>query len=55
MLKKRTLSLLLALSVMLSLFAFGAAWGVAGMLLALPALILIRTCVRVFVESVRMD
>ena len=41
--------------VMVSLFAFGAAWGVAGMLLALPALILIRTCVRVFVESVRMD
>ena len=36
--------------VMTAIFATGAVWGVVGMLAALPALILIRTCVRVFVE-----
>lgn len=37
-------------TVMVAIFASGAVWGVAGMLLALPGMILIRTCVRVFVE-----
>jgi len=37
-------------AVMVAIFASGAVWGVAGMLLALPVMILIRTCVRVFVE-----
>ena len=36
--------------VLIAIFASGAVWGVAGMLLALPVMILIRTCVRVFVE-----
>ena len=36
--------------VMITIFAAGAVWGVIGMLAALPGLILIRTCVRVFVE-----
>ncbi len=37
--------------VIVALYAAGAYKGVMGMLLALPVLILIRTCVRVFVES----
>lgn len=37
-------------TVMIAIFASGAVWGVAGMLIAMPAMILIRTCVRVFVE-----
>lgn len=36
--------------IMISIFAAGAVWGIAGMLLILPAMILIRTCFRVFVE-----
>lgn len=42
-------------TVMISIFAAGAVWGVAGMLAALPLLILIRTCVRVFVELAHND
>ncbi|MGI6239322.1 MAG: AI-2E family transporter [Christensenellales bacterium] len=38
-------------SVIIALYAAGAAKGILGMLLALPVLILIRTCMRVFVES----
>jgi predicted PurR-regulated permease PerM len=37
--------------VIVTLYAAGAYKGVLGMLLALPVLILIRTCIRVFVES----
>ncbi len=37
--------------VIVALYAAGAYKGVLGMLLALPVLILIRTCIRVFVES----
>ena len=37
--------------VLISIFSFGAVWGIAGMLAALPVMILIRTSVRVFVES----
>ena len=37
-------------TVMIAIFASGAVWGVLGMLTALPVMILIRTCVRVFVE-----
>ena len=36
--------------VMVSIFAAGTAWGVSGMLCVIPLMILIRTCVRVFVE-----
>jgi len=41
--------------IMITVFAAGAAWGIPGMLLALPGLILIRTCVRVFVELGQND
>jgi predicted PurR-regulated permease PerM len=37
-------------AVMISIFASGAVWGALGMLLALPCMILILTCGRVFVE-----
>ena len=36
--------------VLVAVFAGGCALGVAGMLLALPVLMIIRTCVRVFVQ-----
>lgn len=42
-------------TVMIAIFASGAVWGVAGMLTALPAMILIRTCVRIFVELGHSD
>ena len=38
------------LVVLVAVFAGGCALGVAGMLLALPVLMVIRTCVRVFVQ-----
>lgn len=41
--------------VLVAIFSFGAAWGIAGMLFAMPVLILIRTCVRVFVELAYND
>lgn len=42
-------------TVMIAIFASGAVWGVPGMLVALPVMILIRTCVRVFVELGHSD
>ena len=36
--------------VLLGVFAGGCALGVPGMLLALPAMMVFRTCVRVFVQ-----
>lgn len=42
-------------TVMIAIFASGAVWGVLGMLVALPVMILIRTCVRVFVELGHSD
>lgn len=39
--------------VMIAVFSAGAAFGIVGMLLVLPTMILIRTCMRVFVESNR--
>lgn len=43
------------IAVIIAVFSFGAVWNVFGMLFALPALIFIRTCVRVFVELAHND
>jgi len=43
------------ITIMISLFAAGTVWGIIGMLAAIPALIIIRTCVRVFVELGQND
>ena len=45
-----TLTGLSPAAVLVAVFAGGCALGVAGMLLALPVLMVIRTCVRVFVQ-----
>ena len=42
-------------AVMIGVYCAGAAAGIPGMLLILPSMILIRTCMRVFVESDRSD
>ncbi len=41
--------------IMVVVFAAGTVWGIPGMLLAIPVLIIIRTCVRVFVELGQND
>lgn len=42
-------------AVMIGVYCAGVATGIPGMLLILPVMIVIRTCVRVFVESHRSD